>query len=190
MVKHLLRYNSRHTLHFPGDGKLPLLNPISSSSHAKSGKRTKSLHEPLWMFRLRQRMLCFGGKQRCGQRINMPATSRYAVGDGPTPDTWDFGPDGNRTCSYCGSIHPDDLMEICRKTLTDERYVVEGTTKAYKVYVRQPGVRNASEGAIKFYKHHVPESPTVEDQELFAQATKVTNERFAARWATTRAKTP
>ncbi|SHG91360.1 hypothetical protein [Bradyrhizobium erythrophlei] len=176
-MKRLLRYNSRHMLHFPGDGKMPQLNPLSYSSQSKSGKRTKSLHEPLRMFRLRQRLFCFAGRQRCGER-----------GEGAsTPDTWDLGPDDNRTCSHCGSIHPDDLMEICRKTLVDDRYGIEGTTKSYKVYVRQPGVRNASEGAIKFYKWHAPESPTEEDQELFARACRVTRERFDAQWAKTRA---
>ena len=135
------------------------------------------MSEPLWMFRLRQRLFCFSGRQRCGDR-----------GPGEEmPDTWDLGMDGNRTCSFCGSIHPDDLMAICRKTLVDARYGVEGSTKAYKVYVRQPGVRNAGEGAIKFYKCHVPESPTEEDQELFASASRVTRERSDARWATPRA---
>lgn len=99
-----------------------------------------------------------------------------------TPDTWDYGPDGNRTCSYCGSIHFEDLMKICRKALTDERYGIEGTTKSYKVYVNQPGVRNASEGAIKFYMHHAAETPNQDDQKLFAEAARLSNERFAKRW--------
>lgn len=99
-----------------------------------------------------------------------------------------MGPDGNRTCSYCGSIHADDLMEICRKTLVDERYGVEGTDKSYKVYVRQPGVRNASEGAIKFYKVHVPANPSQADQDLFAQALRVSDTRWRAKHEGTRAK--
>jgi hypothetical protein len=176
----LLRHNTCHHLYFPGDGKLPQLNPISSSSHTASGKRTKSWHEPLWSFRLRQRLFAFAGRQRCPDRAQNPVASRRFNHDEPLPDTWDVGPDGNRTCSFCGSVHPDDLMEICRKTIVDERYGVEGTTKSYKVYVRSPGVRNAAEGAIKFYTWHAPEQPTKADQELFAAATKVTNERFRA----------
>lgn len=103
-------------------------------------------------------------------------------GDGPAPDTWDWGPDGNRTCSYCGSIHPEDLLKICRLVLTDERYEIEGTTKSYKLYIKQPGVRNASEGAIKFYMQHAPKDPTPEEQRIFAEAVRISNERARARW--------
>jgi hypothetical protein len=102
--------------------------------------------------------------------------------DGPAPDAWEWGPDGNRTCSYCGSIHFDDLMKICRLVPSDERYGVEGTDKLYKVYVRQPGVRNAAEGAIKFYKQHSLEEPTQEQQDLFRAALRLTHERFEAKW--------
>jgi hypothetical protein len=174
-----LRYNSRHSLYFPGDGKLPRLDPISSRSHAeKSGKRTRALDEPLWLFRLRQRLFAFAGNHRCGRRDESLRPDLFSGSRGNGPDTWDLGPDGYRTCSYCGSIHPDDLMDVCRKTLADPRYSVTGTDKGYKFYLRQPGVRNASEGAIKFYTHHVPESPSKEDQALFAAALRVSNERF------------
>lgn len=187
-VFRFLRYNSRHSLWFPRGYKgwvWPRLDPLESCSHGKDRKRTLYLHEPLWLFRLRQRLFCFAGRHRCGRRGESPMTSRQFGGDKPLPDTWDLGPDGNRTCSYCGSIHADDLMAICRKTLTDARYGVEGTDKSYKVYVRQPGVRNASEGAIKFYMAHAPGAPTKEDQELFASATRVTTERFRASMAKT-----
>lgn len=187
----LLRYGSRHHLYFPGDWRLPQLNPICSSSHRKSGKRTRSVHEPRWLFRLRQRLFAFAGRQRCGRRGDFGDRTfpgRYQ-GD-PLPDTWDLGPDGNRTCSYCGSIHPDDLMTICRKALTDVRYSVDGTDKGYKVYLRQPGVRNASEGAIKFYMQHAPKQPSAEDQELFARARRLSNERFMAQLDEWRKRTP
>jgi hypothetical protein len=170
-----LRHNSRHHLYFPGDWQWPQLNPYTSSSHTKSGKFTRSYHEPLWLFRLRQRWFGFAGFHRCAERgLAMPDDTN------PFPDTWDIGPDDNRTCSYCGSIHPDDLMEICRKALTDEAYAVEPSTKRYKVYLRQPGVSNAGEGAIKFYMHHAPANPSNEDQDLFARAVRKSNERFAA----------
>jgi hypothetical protein len=182
-----LRHNSRHTVWLPRDGRLPQLNPICSSSHNKNGKRTVYLTEPLRLFRLRQRVFCFAGRHRCGRRDDtfaFPAGERRGV----LPDTWDIGPDGNRTCSYCGSIHADDLMKICRKAIDDERYAVEGTTKSYKVYVRQPGVRNAGEGAIKFYMHHAPENPSEADQKLFAEAIRLSSERFRAQLAASRAE--
>jgi hypothetical protein len=180
-LKTFLRYNTRHTIWFPRgykDRYAPMLNPISSCSHGADGVRTIYLNEPRWMFKLRQRLFSFAGRQYCGRR----GESWHGATDHDLPDTWDLGPDGNRTCSYCGSIHPDDLMEICRKTLESEEYGVEGTDKSYKVYVRQPGVRNASEGAIKFYKQHAPERPTEAEKALFSAAVRVTHERFMKRY--------
>lgn len=172
-----LRYNTRHHLWWPRGykGRWWLqLNPISS---VYDGTWRLSLHEPRWLFRLRQRAFAFGGRQRCPERgATVPARGKIKA----LPDTWDIGPDRNRTCSYCGSIHPDDLMTIARKTGVDERYGIEGATKSYKVYVRQPGVRNASEGAIKFYMWHAPAAPTDADQKLFADARRLTSERFRA----------
>lgn len=180
----LLRFNGRHSLWFPRGYKdqwFPKLDPLESCSHGKNHKRTLYLHEPIWLWRLRQRLFCVRGRQRCGRREeSVFGMSPQYGGDKPLPDTCDLGPDGNRTCSYCGSIHPDDLMAICRKTLTDERYGVEGTTKSYKVYVRQPGVRNAGEGAIKFYMHHAPAEPSKQEQEIFSAALRATTERFNA----------
>lgn len=191
-----LRYNTRHHFYWCLGGKprwkgdeptpmgRPKLNPISSVYGG--GIKNISMHEPLWMFRLRQRLFAFAGRQRCGRRDDPFAWNR---GDSPLPDTWDIGPDGNRTCSYCGSIHFDDLMKICRLVLEDERYAIEGTTKSYKVYVKQPEVMNASQGAIKFYKQHSPVEPTEEEQHLFREAVGVSNERHAAmmeRWRTER----
>lgn len=102
-------------------------------------------------------------------------------GDGLEPDTWDRGPDGFRTCSYCGSLHHDDFVEICGRTLIDERYSVERSTKSYKFYVRQPGVRNAGEGAIKFYTHHCPDVIPDQQQETFGEAIRLSHRRFQER---------
>ena len=149
-MRKLLLYSGRHHLFVPRDGSVPRLNPLSTSSHNRAGTRTISLHEPLWLFRLRQRLFAFRGRQRCPRRDE----GWQGESSERLPDTWDIGPDRNRTCSYCGSIHPDDLDVIIQKARTDARYGIEGTTKGYKVYIRQPGVRNAGEGAIKFYRQH------------------------------------
>jgi len=176
-----LRYNGRHRIFFPRGylGKhWPQLDPISSSSHGADGKRTIDFHETLWFFRLRQRIFCHAGRQRCSQRDQMGAFNRN---DSKAPDTWDRGPDGFRTCSYCGSIHFDDLMEICDRTLQGiEGYGVEATDKDYKLYVKQPGVRNAGEGAIKYYKNHSPKHISEPEHEMFRNALKKTHERFEA----------
>lgn len=175
-MKKFLRYNSTHRLFFAGDWKLPKLNPIVSFTHTKNGKRTWGIGEPLWLFLLRQRLFSFAGKQRCPDRGEF-SVFKYQD-DSEFPDRWDLGPDDNRTCSYCGSIHSDDLIKIAQLTLEDGRYGIEGTTKSYKFYIKQPGVRNASEGAIKFYMIHAPKTPTEEEQLLFSKALKVTTERF------------
>lgn len=183
MVKRLLRYNTRHNLYYHptyserGGARIVLgwsLNPIGSMYDGLQ----VSVHEPLWLFRLRQRLFACAGRHRCGRRNDIFA---FNHGDDEQPDTWDWGPDGNRTCSYCGSLHPDDLMKICALVIDDDRYAIEGTTKSYKVYIQQPGVRNASEGAIKFYMHHAPAEPSTEHQELFREAVRTSSERFQAR---------
>lgn len=148
MMNRLLHYASRHHIFFPRgfEGKFwPQLNPYCSSSHGAGRKRTWRIYEPLWMFRLRKRLFCFAGHHVCPEN-----SGRY----GDKPDSWYIGMDGNRTCSYCGSIHVDDLEKIIEKSKTDPRYGVSGTTKCYKVYVQQPNVKNAGEGAIKFYGWH------------------------------------
>lgn len=70
--------------------------------------------------------------------------------------TWDkIGDD--RVCSYCGSIHPDDLLELIKKYGFG---IIGGTTKGYKWYVgmnsnvSRPNIPNAGFGAIKYYRWH------------------------------------
>lgn len=179
-LRTLLRYNSRHSLYLE-KGRGLVLNPIVSRTRNADGTRTRRWDEPLWLYHLRQRIFAFAGRQRCGRRDE----SHFGrVNPEQFPDTWDLGPDGNRTCSYCGSIHFEDLMAICRRVVDGaEGYELEGTTKGYKVYIRQPGVVNASQGAIKFYKQHAPRNASAADQDLFAQAMRVSHERLAARYS-------
>jgi hypothetical protein len=96
----------------------------------------------------------------CGRRSENPLASQTF----PGPDHWEkFKSNGNRVCSYCGSLHPDDmfaLVKACAEAPDDAPYnsvvEVEQSDKSYKVYVHQPGVRNAHEGGIKFYMQHLP----------------------------------
>lgn len=154
-----LRRNSRHHFYWlvagPGGAKWPRLNPISSVHGG--GNRVVSLFEPLWLFRLRQRLFSFAGRQRCPRR----GESHFGQTDKPLPDTWDRGPDGCRTCSYCGSMHQDDFFRLVIATASagpnagDDVPSIDPSDKGYKIYVKQPGVRNAGEGAIKFYTQHL-----------------------------------
>lgn len=71
--------------------------------------------------------------------------------------TWDKRGD-DRCCSYCGSIHPEDLMNLVKQYGLG---IIGGTTKSYKWYVginaqvRRPNIPNAGFGGIKFYKWHM-----------------------------------
>lgn len=181
-IKSLLRYNSRIHVLFPKTGK-PQINPITY----RTGDQ--SYHEPLWIFRFRQRLFAFAGNHRCGRRgESWVGQAKHFGGDKELPDTWDLGPDGNRTCSYCGSIHFDDLMKIAELSLTTEGYGIDGTDKGYKYYVKQPNVRNAGEGAIKYYTAHTPEDFSPDHEILFKAALRKSRERWDAYFAKTRAE--
>lgn len=146
-MKKFLRYGSRHHLYWQVKGlngmQRPQLNPIQSSygPHVKN----ISWHEPLWLFRLRQRFFAFAGKTTCNG----------------AEATWDWGADGARTCSHCGSLHPDDFIDIMfRYTQKEEGYKFSTTTKGYKLYGNRPGVQNSGQGGIKFYTNHLPKDDT------------------------------
>lgn len=168
MIK-FLRYSSRHRLWFPRGYKgwvMPILNPMESCNFGKNKKPTWSFSEPQWFWRFRRKFFGYAGSAMCGGY-------KY-------PSIWYRGPDGFRTCSACGSLHFEDFMEICHRANVDHRYRVEGSTKCYKVYVKQPGVRNASEGAIKFYTDHLPQGRklTDEEQEIYAHAIRISTKHF------------
>lgn len=100
----------------------------------------------------------------------------------PDHDTWDVSPNGDRTCSYCGSVHPDDFfacLEEAAKEGTDVR--IEPSDKGYKFYVTRPDVMNAMEGGIKFYTWHIPSKEWADKANaLFPEALRRSKERFDA----------
>lgn len=79
-------------------------------------------------------------------------------------------PNGDRVCWYCGSWDREQFVAYLRKILSGEvsaTYTVEMeprpltfgrlslSDRRHKIYVRQDGVRNAGEGAIKVYVAHL-----------------------------------
>lgn len=95
------------------------------------------------------------------------------------PDYWYKKPNGDRCCSYCGSLHFDDMRRLVKKCLVSEDVSIEPSDKNYKVYVRQAGVKNAGEGAIKFYMQHVPKGgASDEDNKEYGQAVRLSSERY------------
>lgn len=194
MIK-FFRYNGRHHFYWriggPDGWTWPALNPISTVHGG--GNKNVDLWEPLWLFRLRQRLFAFAGRQKCGRR----SENWRGQPDGPTPDTWDRGPDGCRTCSYCGSLHPDDFFRLVKEAADagpdagDDVPSINPSDKGYKVYVRQKGVRNAGEGGIKFYTQHLPRSVPEERQAEYEKAVRNSRVRFdrqmairSPRWTT------
>jgi len=101
----------------------------------------------------------------------------------PEPFQWDTERDGTRTCSYCGSLHPEDMTDIMYRFAQGEPgYKFEPTGKGYKFYANRPGVRNAGDGGIKFYTNHI------EDDVAFRAAWELAIARFRyeyeKRWGT------
>ena len=124
------------------------------------------------------------------------------VGAGARKDHWlKFkAAHGNRVCSYCGSLHPDDMFALVKASAESPINAphgsvveIEPSDKSYKIYVHQPGVRNAHEGAIKFYTHHLPRDAqgnlavTQEQQEQYSRAVRNSHKRFEAQWQNERA---
>lgn len=102
-------------------------------------------------------------------------------------DRWEkFKTNGQRVCSFCGSLHPDDffaLVKLASEQPADGDYrtnvSIEPSDKGYKVYVHQPGVRNAMEGGIKFYKQHLRGVTISPEQEvIYKKALAASNARF------------
>lgn len=129
----------------------------------------------------------------CGRRYDTYFGKMFVHG---TPevkqDYWErFKTNGNRVCSYCGSLHPEDfftLVRHCANSPEDATYDsmvrIEPSDKSYKVYVYQPGVRNAHEGGIKFYTQHLPRDtqgkPDISEQQEdeYHRAVVATNTKF------------
>lgn len=92
-----------------------------------------------------------GGGFRCGSRDSNPVADKQWPGN----DHWKDMPDGTRTCSFCGSAHPDDAMSILEGFAERGEGRFDTTSKGYKFYVSKAGTSNASGGAIKFYTWHM-----------------------------------
>lgn len=67
------------------------------------------------------------------------------------PDYWRVLANGDKTCSYCGSLHVDSVLKIVREYGVS---VIEPTDKQYKWYISRSNVTNAGQGGIKYYRYH------------------------------------
>ena len=87
-------------------------------------------------------------RQTCPRRVEGPLTAQQT-----DADTWAKRPgDAFRSCSYCGSMHPDDLLDAVTKG-----FKVGPTDKVYKIYVGMPTF-------AKFYTQHFMEHEDTSQQ--------------------------
>lgn len=75
------------------------------------------------------------------------------------PCTSEYAKDvqGYQYCTYCGSLHPDEFMQM----LEDGKCTVEATDKNYKIYVK------TKEYETKFYFYHFTNSQKQRFIELY-----------------------
>jgi hypothetical protein len=114
--------------------------------------------------------------QTCPRRMSEVGPWKYAE----NLDSWrHVGND--RVCSFCGSLHPADFEAVLQRIISDERCSVSLSDKGYKIYINRPEVRNASEGAIKYYKQHnyTDANDIARIEPLFLQAASLSRERRA-----------
>lgn len=133
------------------------------------------------------------GTMTCGRRFDTYVGGFPVHRDqGQGQDHWNkFRSNGDRVCSYCGSLHPDDFLRLVKEAAEapDEAayrsvVTIEPSDKGYKIYVNQPGVRNAFDGGIKFYTQHLPRDEqgrvaiTKEQEDEYRRAVDGTRKRF------------
>lgn len=75
----------------------------------------------------------------------------------PRPDTettgwpaWPVSFKKPRTCPFCGSIHPEDLLGLLK-----EGWELESTTKAHKTYWHPPGYRAYHARVVQDIEAHI-----------------------------------
>jgi hypothetical protein len=96
----------------------------------------------------------------CPRREAEGMTSdRFAWG-GRNKDEWRQENEGLRTCSYDGSLHPEDFMDFVRAGS-----LIGTTDKGYKFYVRAADA--SVRGAGKFYTHHLSHEQSQEFYRLW-----------------------
>lgn len=103
-----------------------------------------------------------------------------------TLDWWRPEPNGERSCSFCGSAHPDDFDRHLDRVLADPdaRVTVDLADGRHKVYLHRPEARVAGEGPIKFYVAHAPAAWGEPDSGALNKlnaALRRSREKFAAR---------
>ncbi len=64
----------------------------------------------------------------------------------PETDKWEIREDKLYHCSFCGSLHPDEVLKLIREHGFG---IIEHSDKQYKWYLDVPKL-----GTLKYYRHH------------------------------------
>jgi len=85
-------------------------------------------------------------RQCCPDHASVPQVFEGSVSKEAKPDYWRVNAETKiRTCSYCGSIHTDDLLKLVAEHGVK---IIGKTDKSYKWYVNIPGQ------TYKYYRTH------------------------------------
>lgn len=79
-------------------------------------------------------------KQLCPRR---PAGNMFNL---PETDKWEIRHDGFYHCSFCGSLHPDEVLKLIKEHGFG---IIEHSDKQYKWYLDIP-----KNDHLKYYRHH------------------------------------
>jgi hypothetical protein len=155
---------------------------VFNGVHRGHWRCTKSL--PWWIYRpMRRTAELLSERQTCPRR--MREWGPWERKDGL--DRWSLHYNGDRTCSFCGSWDPAQFIAFCDVIATAGTTApgsVDYIRQKGKLYVHRPGIRNAGEGAIKFYCAHFSKEQMTPGVELtIDRARAVSHKEFERRMA-------
>lgn len=105
---------------------------------------------------------------RCPRRLEVPFLPEDKSKD------WWHQRGSHRSCSYCGSMHPDDLFAAI-----EAKGTVTGTDKNYKIYCDVPATETAPAAShVKFYFQHLDAAGQDRFIELYNSKAMVLEPRF------------
>ena len=96
--------------------------------------------------------------------------------DGNKPDHWKIMPNGDRVCSHCNSVHEDDFMRLCNKSIIDGDVRICPTDLEHKVHIYQEGVEDIDQGGVQFFMWHVQQPINPANIFVFEEAMRISRE--------------
>lgn len=96
---------------------------------------------------------------------------------------WLREPNGDKTCEYCGSWHPDEFLKFVNKIILTQGEIgrIELNDNKDKVYIYREKVSDAHEGAIKFKLAHLSQGQLKEFEGIINSALKISYNKFMAK---------